>query len=69
MSSHPLVQFVDSLERIKRYNYRADLLNLVKSGSMAVSFTQEDLDLLSIMSILQTSRASQVLSDLRANSR
>ena len=33
MSSHPLVEFVDSLERIKRYNYRAeDLLNLVKSG-------------------------------------
>lgn len=29
MSSHPLVEFVDSLERIKRYNYRAeDLLNL-----------------------------------------
>ena len=35
MSSHPLVQFVDSLERIKRYNYRAeDLLNLVKIRSL-----------------------------------
>ena len=56
MSSHPLVQFVDSLERIKRYNYRAeDLLNLVKSGLYG-GFTQEDLDLLNIMSILQISR-------------
>lgn len=33
MSAHPLVHFVDSLERIKRYNYRAeDVLNLPKSG-------------------------------------
>ena len=56
MSSHPLVQFVDSLERIKRYNYRAeDLVNLVKTGLYG-GFAQEDLDLLSIMSILQISR-------------
>lgn len=33
MSSHPLVQFVDALERVKRYNYRAeDVMNLFKSG-------------------------------------
>ena len=33
MASHPLVHFVESLERVKRYNYRAeDLLNLLKSG-------------------------------------
>lgn len=33
MSHHPLVNFVESLERIKRYNFRAeDLLNLLKSG-------------------------------------
>lgn len=33
MASHPLVHFVDSLERIKRYNYRSeDVLNLLKSG-------------------------------------
>ena len=56
MSSHPLVEFVDSLERIKRYNYRAeDLLNLAKSGLYG-GFAQEDLDLLSIMSILRISR-------------
>lgn len=33
MSAHPLVQFVDSLERIKRYNFRTeDVMNLFKSG-------------------------------------
>ncbi|MFC3931819.1 ATP-dependent nuclease subunit B [Streptococcus dentapri] len=33
MSHHPLVNFVESLARIKRYNFRAeDVLNLVKSG-------------------------------------
>ena len=33
MSSHPLVHFVDSLERVKRYNFRAeDVMNLLKSG-------------------------------------
>ncbi len=37
MTAQPSLAFVDSLERIKRHNYRAeDLLNLVKSGSMAV---------------------------------
>ncbi|MGT2750307.1 ATP-dependent nuclease subunit B [Streptococcus orisasini] len=33
MSSHPLVHFIDSLERIKRYNFRAeDVMNVLKSG-------------------------------------
>ncbi|MGT2929714.1 ATP-dependent nuclease subunit B [Streptococcus dentasini] len=33
MSHHPLIHLVESLERIKRYNFRAeDVLNLVKSG-------------------------------------
>lgn len=33
MSHHPLVHFVESLERLKRYNFRAeDLINLLTSG-------------------------------------
>lgn len=33
MNHHPLVLFVESLERLKRYNFRSeDLLNLLKSG-------------------------------------
>lgn len=33
MADHPLVNFVEALERIKAYNYRAeDVLNLLKSG-------------------------------------
>ncbi|MGT2925924.1 ATP-dependent nuclease subunit B [Streptococcus cuniculipharyngis] len=33
MKDHPLVNLIDSLERIKRYHYRAeDVLNLLKSG-------------------------------------
>lgn len=33
MSHHPLVHFVESLERLKRYHFRSeDLLNLLKSG-------------------------------------
>ncbi|MBY5034451.1 ATP-dependent nuclease subunit B [Streptococcus gallolyticus] len=33
MSHHPLVHFVESLERVKRYNFRTeDVLNLLKSG-------------------------------------
>lgn len=44
MSHHPLVHFVESLERLKRYNFRPeDLLNLVKSGLYG-SFEQRELD-------------------------
>lgn len=44
MSSHPLVHFIDSLERIKRYNYRAeDVLNLLKSGLYG-HFTEAESD-------------------------
>ncbi|HGF1448881.1 TPA: ATP-dependent nuclease subunit B [Streptococcus suis] len=45
MSHHPLVHFVESLERLRRYRFRAeDLLNLLKSGLYA-SFSQDELDL------------------------
>lgn len=44
MSDHPLVQFIDSLERSRRYNWRReDILNLVKSGLFA-NFTEEAMD-------------------------
>lgn len=44
MSSHPLVHFVDSLERVKRYNFRAeDVMNLLKSGLYG-RLQQEELD-------------------------
>lgn len=70
MSSHPLVQFVDSLERIKRYNYRAeDLLNLVKS-SLYGGFTQEDLDLFEYyVNFADIKGRHKFLSDFTANSR
>lgn len=45
MSHHPLVHFVESLERLRRYRFRAeDLLNLLKSGLYA-SISQKDMDL------------------------
>ena len=44
MSAHPLVHFVDSLERMKRYNYRAeDVLDLLKSGLYG-TFSEEESD-------------------------
>ena len=44
MSSHPLVHFIDSLERIKRYNFRAeDVMNVLKSGLYG-RLQQEELD-------------------------
>lgn len=44
MSHHPLVHFIESLERLKRYNFRSeDLLNLLKSGLYG-RFSQEDVD-------------------------
>lgn len=44
MSHHPLVHFVESLERIKYYNFRLeDVLNLLKSGLYG-SFRQDALD-------------------------
>ena len=70
MSSHPLVQFVDSLERIKRYNYRAeDLLNLIKSGLYG-GFAQEDLDLFEYyVNFADIKGRHKFLSDFTANSR
>lgn len=45
MSDHPLVHFIDSLERVKRYRFRMeDVANLLKTGLYG-SFTQDDLDL------------------------
>mgnify|MGYP001623231692 FL=1 len=45
MSDHPLVHFIDSLERVKRYRFRMeDVVNLLKTGLYG-SFTQDDLDL------------------------
>lgn len=45
MSDHPLVHFMDSLERVKRYHFRTeDVINLLKTGLYG-SFTQDDLDL------------------------
>lgn len=44
MSAHPLVNFIDTLERLKRYRYRSeDLLNLLKTGLLS-SFCQSDID-------------------------
>lgn len=44
MAQHPLVQFVESLERLKRYNFQLeDLLNLLKTG-LYEDLTQEELD-------------------------
>lgn len=44
MSQHPLVQFVESLERLKRYNFRQeDFLNLLKTGLYG-QFRQKELD-------------------------
>lgn len=44
MSHHPLVNFIESLERIKRYNFRAeDVLNLLKSG-LFKDFKDTDID-------------------------
>ncbi len=56
MSHHPLVHFVESLERLRRYRFRAeDLLNLLKSGLYA-SFSQEELDLFESYVLLLISR-------------
>lgn len=44
MAQHPLVQFVESLERLKRYNFQLeDLLNLLKTGLYG-DLNQEELD-------------------------
>ena len=44
MSQHPLVQFLESLERLKRYNFQTeDLLNLLKTGLYG-GLSQEELD-------------------------
>ena len=44
MSQHPLVQFMESLVRIKRYNFRMeDVLNLFKTGLYG-DFNQKELD-------------------------
>ncbi|WP_241353687.1 exodeoxyribonuclease V subunit gamma, partial [Escherichia coli] len=44
MAQHPLVQFVESLERLKCYNFQLeDLLNLLKTGLYG-DLTQEELD-------------------------
>lgn len=44
MAQHPLVQFLESLERLKRYNFQTeDLLNLLKTGLYG-GWSQEELD-------------------------
>ena len=44
MSQHPLVQFLESLERLKRYNFQTeDLLNLLKTGLYG-GLSHEELD-------------------------
>ena len=44
MSQHPLVQFLESLERLKRYNFQTEyLLNLLKTGLYG-GLSQEELD-------------------------
>lgn len=44
MAQHPLVQFLESLERLKRYNFQTeDLLNLLKTGLYG-GLSQEELD-------------------------
>ena len=45
MAHHPLVQFIEALVRLKRYNFRTeDLLNLLKTGLYG-HLKQEELDL------------------------
>lgn len=44
MSAHPLINLIESLERIKRYNFRSeDVMNLLKSGLYG-RIAQADLD-------------------------
>ncbi|KXT73598.1 ATP-dependent nuclease, subunit B [Streptococcus sp. DD10] len=44
MSQHPLVQFMESLDRVRRYHFRKeDFLNLVKTGLYG-KFKQKELD-------------------------
>jgi ATP-dependent helicase/nuclease subunit B len=44
MSSHPLVHFIESMDRVKRYNFRAeDVMNLFKSGLYG-NCSQDQLD-------------------------
>lgn len=44
MTAHPLVQFIESLERSQRYNWRReDILNLLKSGLFG-RFADSDVD-------------------------
>lgn len=44
MSAHPLINLIESLERIKRYNFRSeDVMNLLKSGLYS-RIAQADLD-------------------------
>ncbi|MER0123645.1 ATP-dependent nuclease subunit B [Streptococcus sp. ZJ93] len=45
MSHHPLIHFIESLERLKRYRFRTeDMLNLLKSG-LYQQWSQDKLDL------------------------
>ncbi len=44
MSAHPLINLIESLERIKRYHFRSeDVMNLLKSGLYG-RMAQADLD-------------------------
>ena len=46
MAFHPLVHWIESIERLKRYNFRADdVLNLIKTGLFG-NFTSQEIDAL-----------------------
>lgn len=70
MSHHPLVHFVESLERLKRYNFRAeDMLNLLKSGLFG-NFTQVQLDKFEQYVLFADIKGqSKFLQDFQVNSR
>ena len=69
MAQHPLVQFVDSLERLKRYNFQLeDLLNLLKTGLYG-DLTQEELDHFEqYLRFADIKGASKLAKDFTANS-
>ena len=69
MAQHPLVQFVESLERLKRYNFQLeDLLNLLKTGLYG-DLTQEELDHFEqYLRFADIKGASKLAKDFTANS-
>ncbi|MGT2911868.1 ATP-dependent nuclease subunit B [Streptococcus cameli] len=67
MANHPLVHFVDSLERLHRYRFRAeDVLNLMKSGLFG-SFSQAEVDRFAHYVRFADIKGTRFSKDFRAN--